>query len=97
MARNQWAMTASACSLAECIHYLGAQYHGRAILPWAKLSPREQHEKVEAASRYLAAHPPTKGETFGPDYFEDSEAQAAETQGRVLAFVNNDLSMGGAA
>lgn len=97
MARNQWAMTASACSLAECIHYLGAQYHGRAILPWNKLSPREQHEKVEAAGRYLAAHPPTKGEAFSPDYFDDSAAQASETRARVLDFVNNDRSMGGAA
>ena len=94
---NQWAMTASACSLAECLHYLGAQYHGRAILTWERLSPREQHAKVEAASRYLAAHPPTKGEAINPDYFGDAEVRAAQTQGRVLAFVNSDYSMGGAA
>ena len=97
MARNQWAMTASACSLAECLHYLGAQYHGRAILPWHRLSPIERAEKVEAANRYLASHPPTKGEAFSPDYFGESATRAAETQARVLAFVNHDASMGGAA
>jgi len=92
-----YAKAASACSLAQTHYYLSAQYHRVAILPWEKLSPLEQHERVEAANVYLATHPPTRGVTYGPDYFGSSEAQARRTTAKVLAFIENDAPLGGAA
>jgi hypothetical protein len=92
-----WAKQAAACAAAEALYYLAAQFHGRAILPWDRLSAGERHERVESAFRALEQHPPSRGITVGPDYFGESADRADATVGRVLAFLHTDAPMGGNA
>lgn len=79
--------TAAACSLAEVAYYLAAQYHGRAILPWDRLTPQERNERVEAAAVVLDEMRPSRGISLGPDYFQDSEELAEAVAGRLLTFL----------